>query len=65
MKDLLSGIETRGAIERKPESKQSSKGNAHPGPKPNCVPQQTLFVCLFGPHPRHMEVPRLGVKSEQ
>ena len=26
-----------------------------------------LFVCLFvflGPHPRHMEIPRLGVKSE-
>ena len=29
-----------------------------------------LFVCLFvflsfvGPHPRHMEVPRLGVLSE-
>ena len=46
MKDLLSGIETRGAIERKPESKLSSKGNTYPGPKPNCVPQQT-FVCLF------------------
>ena len=26
-----------------------------------------LFVCLFvflGPHPRHMEVPRLGIESE-
>ena len=26
-----------------------------------------LFVCLLsflGPHPRHMEVPRLGVESE-
>ena len=27
-----------------------------------------FFVCLFfvflGPHPQHMEVPRLGVKSE-
>ena len=23
-----------------------------------------LFVCFLGPHPRHMEVPRLGLESE-
>ena len=23
-----------------------------------------LFVCFLGPHSQHMEVPRLGVKSE-
>ena len=23
-----------------------------------------FFFCLLGPHPRHMEVPRVGVKSE-
>ena len=23
-----------------------------------------LFFCFLGPHPQHMEVPRLGVKSE-
>ena len=23
-----------------------------------------LLVCLLGPHPQHMEVPRLGVESE-
>ena len=23
-----------------------------------------LFIIFLGPHPRHMEVPRLGVKSE-
>ena len=23
-----------------------------------------LFVCFLGPHPWHMEVPRLGVESE-
>ena len=28
---------------------------------------EVFFLCLFaflGPHPRHMEVPRLGVESE-
>ena len=23
-----------------------------------------LFIVFLGPHPQHMEVPRLGVKSE-
>ena len=23
-----------------------------------------LFACFLGPHPRHMDVPRLGVESE-
>ena len=23
-----------------------------------------IIVCFLGPHPRHMEVPRLGVESE-
>ena len=23
-----------------------------------------LFICLFGPHLQHMEVPRLGVELE-
>ena len=28
------------------------------------VPQHILFSCVWGAHPWHMEVPRLGVKLE-
>ena len=29
-----------------------------------CVCVFVLLFCFLGPHPRHLEVPRLGVQSE-